>query len=313
MSGLLRTTSLAALLLLPMTASHAAERLDVVASFSVLGDMVATIGGDKVDVHVLVGPDGDTHVYQPTPADAETIAKADLVVVNGLGLEGFITRLLGAAEYKGPVVTAAAAVKPRTGFVEEEEEGGAAAGEEHDHTFDGVDPHAWQSLKNGELFAAAIRDGLCKVDAADCPAFTKRTASYVAEMDKIDAAARKRFSAIPEKRRVVVTSHDAFGYFGDAYGIKFMAPQGLSTESEPGAAAVASIVRQIRETGVTTLFLENISDPRLMEQIASETGVRVGDPLYSDALSPPDGPAPTYLTMMRRNIDLLAASMESGS
>ncbi len=312
MIPVLRASALAAALAASATIAEA-KPLDVVATFSVLGDMTAEIGGDRVAVHTLVGPDGDTHVYQPTPADAEAIAKADLVVVNGLGLEGFITRLLEAAEYKGPVVTAAAAVKPRTGFVEEDEPAGEAEDHDHDHAHDGVDPHAWQSLKNGMAYAAAIRDGLCKVDPDGCPAFTERTIRFTADMAAIDADARARFAAIPEARRIVITSHDAFGYFGEAYGITFLAPQGLSTDSEPGAAAVAGIIGQIRKTGVTTLFLENISDPRLMEQIAAETGAKVGPPLYSDALSPADGPAATYLAMMRHNIDALAASMTGGS
>jgi len=315
----LSSAVLATAIALAMPAS-AAPRLDVVASFSILGDMVARIGGDRVVVKTLVGPDGDAHVYQPTPADAETVAKADLVVVNGLGFEGFLTRLLEASEYKGPVVTASAAVTPRTGFVDEDDE--PAAGEAHDHAAEaghddhdhgGLDPHAWQDIGNGIRYVEAIRAGLCAADAEGCPAYSDAAKAYATELKAVDDDIRARIGAVPKERRVVITSHDAFGYYGAAYGVTFLAPQGVSTDSEAGAAAVAGLIRQIRESGIHTLFVENIVDPRLIEQIASETGATLGPKLYSDALSPADGPAPTYVAMMRYNADALIRSMSGGS
>lgn len=297
-----------ALCILAAPAAAEAPAVHAVASFSILGDMTRRIGGDRVAVDVLVGPDGDAHVYQPTPADAERIAKADVVIVNGLGFEGFLDRLLRSADYAGRVVVASAAIAPRTGFVDADE----AA--DTDHPADpGLDPHAWQSLANGALYAAAIRDGLCDADAAGCPAYRANAEAYIAEITALDAEVHARIAAIPAARRKVITSHDAFGYFGAAYGVTFLAPQGLSTESEAGAGTVAAMVRQIRQTGITTLFLENVVDPRLMEAIATETGATVGPPLYSDALSPPDGPAPTYLAMIRHNVDALVAAMASGT
>ncbi|BBE72650.1 manganese ABC transporter substrate-binding lipoprotein precursor [Pleomorphomonas sp. SM30] len=321
MKPVLSSAVLATAIALAMPAS-AAPRLDVVASFSILGDMVARIGGDRVAVKTLVGPDGDAHVYQPTPADAETVAKADLVVVNGLGFEGFLTRLLEASEYKGPVVTASSAVTPRTGFVDEDEEPAAGEAHDHDHAAEsghddhdhgGLDPHAWQDIGNGIRYVEAIRAGLCAADAEGCPEYDAAAKAYATELKALDDDIRARIGAVPKERRVVITSHDAFGYYGAAYGITFLAPQGVSTDSEAGAAAVAGLIRQIRETGIHTLFVENIADPRLIEQIAAETGAKLGPKLFSDALSPADGPAPTYAAMMHYNADALIRSMSGGS
>ena len=292
------------------TGAGLAEPLRVVASFSILADLARTVGGDRVEVTALVGPKGDAHVYQPTPADAKTLLGADLVVVNGLGFEGFIDRLLAASGYTGPIVTAAAGVAPLV-LEEGEEEHEEHPADAHDHG--PTDPHAWQDVGNAGLYVAAITDGLCAVDAAGCDAYRSNAATYAAELKALDVDIRSRIAAIPESRRLVITSHDAFGYFGAAYGVRFVAPQGISTDSEASASDVAALIRQIRDTGVKVIFVESISDPRLSRQIAAETGASIGASLYSDALSAPGEGADTYTAMMRHNADAMIAAMQPDS
>lgn len=302
--------------------------LKVVASFSILGDMVKEIAGDAVDLTVLVGPDGDAHVYEPTPADAKALGEADLLVVNGLGFEAFMPRLVEAAGFKGRTVVASTGVTPREWEGEEEEAGhapadahgheeaghggeaGHAAHEDHDHG--AHDPHAWQDLANGEAYVENIIAALAVADPAHAAQYERNGAAYVAELAALDARLKKTFAAIPPERRKVVTSHDAFGYFGAAYGIDFIAPQGVSTDAEASAGDVAGIIEQIRAEHIAAVFVENITDPRLLDRIAAETGARVGGELYSDALSKADGPAPTYARMFEHNASALAAAM-SGS
>jgi len=278
----------------------AAEPLKVVASFSILGDLVAKVGGDLVEVRTLVGPNGDAHVYAPTPADARDTAGAGLIVVNGLGFEGWLDRLVAASGYSGPVAVASTGVTPIKLGEETEEEA-------HDHG--DIDPHAWQSVANAEVYVKNIAAALCEADPDDCAEYRANAAAYTAELKGLDASIRAGFALVPPERRKVITTHDAFGYFAREYGIAFLAPQGVSTESEASAADVAKLIGQIRDEGVGAIFLENISDPRLIEQIASETGIRAGGELYSDALSEPDGPAATYAAMMRHNANLLQNAM----
>lgn len=320
----------ATLILLPGAAS-AAEPLKVVATFSILGDLVGNVGGPDVQVTTLVGPDGDAHVFEPSPADARRVAEADLVVVNGLGFEGWLDRLVEASGFSGRVIVASAGVDALA-MGEEHSHGDehahehadgaeAHAGEhEHDaheeehagdhHHHGDVDPHAWQSVENAQVYVANIAAALCDADAEHCADFKTRAAAYDSELATLDASMKTGFAALPAEKRTVITSHDAFGYFSHAYGVRFLAPQGISTEGEASAAAIASLIGQIRNEGVTALFVENISDPRLIEQIARETGVRPGGALYSDALSAADGPAPTYAAMMRYNADRLLAAMQ---
>ncbi|WP_460450672.1 metal ABC transporter substrate-binding protein [Alsobacter sp. SYSU BS001988] len=282
----------------PATAQTApAERIAVVASFSILGDFVRQVGGDRVQAVSLVGPNGDAHVFQPSPADARTLAGARLVVVNGLGLEGWIDRLIRASGSRAPVVTASAGVKPL-----ETREGGEAS-----H----ADPHAWQDVSNAKAYVAAIRDGLSAADPAGKAVYDERAGAYLAQLDALDAEVRAAIARIPPDRRRIVTTHDAFGYFGRAYGVSFIAPQGVSTEAEASARDVARIIRQIRAEKVPAVFLENVSDPRLMQRITRETGARVGGRLYSDALSEQGGPAGTYIEMIRNNIRELSAALSS--
>jgi zinc/manganese transport system substrate-binding protein len=267
--------------------SIAAEKIKAVASFSILADLVKQVGGDHVDVTAIVGPDGDAHVFQPSPQDAKAVADARLVVMNGLGLEGWMARLIQSSGTKAPVVVASKGVRPLQG--EGEDKGKA-------------DPHAWQSIANAKIYVGNIRDGLIAADAADKANFETTAKTYLAKLDQLENEVKAAIAAIPPKNRKIITTHDAFGYFGRTYGMTFIAPQGVSTETEPSAKDVARIIRQIRAQHIPAVFLENISDDRLMQQIARESGARIGDKLYSDALSKPGAGADTYIDMMHNNI-----------
>jgi zinc/manganese transport system substrate-binding protein len=263
------------------------EKLPVVASFSILADFVRQIGGDKVAVKSLVGPNGDAHVFQPSPADAQSLAGAKLIVVNGLALEGWISRLIAASGAKAPVVVATKGVNPREG----EEDGEK-----------GVDPHAWQSIANAKIYVDNILAGLIAADPADADYFHARARQYELALDETDRKVRAAIASIPPENRKIITTHDAFGYFGAAYGFTFIAPLGLSTDSEPSARDVARLIAQIKREHAPAVFLENISDPRLMKRVGQESGAKIGGDLYSDSLSSPDGPAGTYIAMMEHNI-----------
>jgi zinc/manganese transport system substrate-binding protein len=272
-----------------------AAEVNAVASFSILGDMVARIGGDRVAVTTIVGPNADTHVYEPKPSDAAAVAGADIFFVNGLGFEGWMDRFVESTGYKGQLVVASDGVTTH----EMDEDGETT-----------TDPHAWQSLTNGILYVGNIAKGLCAVDAAGCETYTANAAAYSAELTALDATVRAELEAVPAEQRKVITTHDAFGYFAETYGVTFLAPEGISTDAEPSAADVAKLIIQIKSEGVRALFIENMSDPRLVQQIADETGVKLGGELYADALSPADGPAPTYLDMFRHNVGLLIRALE---
>ena len=250
----------------PRAKAQPTQKIPVVASFSILADLTRQVGGDKVEVKSLVGPDGDVHVYQPSPADAQSLAKAKLIVINGFALEGWMSRLIAAAGAKAPVVTATKGVTPR--------EGDAESGEK------GVDPHAWQSIANAKIYIANILAGLVAADPADADFFRARAKEYDAELDAIDVKVRAAIAEIPAADRRIITTHDAFGYFGQAYGFAFIAPEGLSTESEPSARDVARLIVQIRKEKAPAVFLENISDPRLMQRIAEESGAKIGGTLF---------------------------------
>lgn len=309
-----------ALAVLLSSAAFADPALKAVASFSILGDFVEEVGGDRVEVTTLVGPDGDAHVYQPTPNDARALAAADIIFVNGLRFEGWMDRLTEASGAKAPIIVASEGVAPRAFTEAEEEHEHAEAGEhDHDHGTDGpaghdhgpTDPHAWQSVPNAKIYVADIAKALSAADPAGAPTYAANAAAYAAKLDALDAEIRAAIAAIPEDHRVIVTSHDAFGYFGQTYGLDFEAPQGMSTDSEASAADVAGLITQIREQRVPAVFMENITDPRLLERIASETGAKIGGTLYSDALSGPDGPAATYIDMMENNIHQFSAALGS--
>jgi zinc/manganese transport system substrate-binding protein len=270
--------------------ARAQDPINVVASFSILGDFVRNVGGARVNVTTLVGPDGDVHVYTPAPADAKEIADARLMVINGLGLEGWLPRLLQSAGSKAPIVTATKGIAPlRAGT--------------------SADPHAWQSVANAKVYVANIRDALVAADPADAGVFRANAETYLAKLDALDREVREAVAQIPESRRKVISTHDAFGYFASAYGIEFIAPEGVSTESEASARDIAGIITQIRTSKVPAVFLENISDDRLMRRIAAETGDRIGGTLYSDSLTGEKGGAPTYIDMVRHNIKALTDAL----
>ena len=273
------------------------DRPRAVATFSILGDFARNVGGERVELATLVGPNGDVHVFAPTPGDVKTIAAADIVFVNGLGLEGWIDRLIAASATRGLVVVASWGITPRSGTRAQDR--GAS------------DPHAWQSVANAKLYVGNIRDGLIAIDAAEKKIFEANANTYLAKLDALDGEIRAAIETIPSARRKVITAHSAFGYFGDAYGIEFIAPEGLSTEAEPSARDIAKLIEQIRRENVPALFLENVADSRLLQRIGAETGVRIGGRLYSDALSPPDGPAASYIEMMRSNLRELTRALTS--
>ena len=294
---------LAAGVALPLPA-FAQEKLPVVASFSILGDFVREIGGERVAVTTLVGPDGDAHVYSPTPADAKTVAGAKLVVVNGLKFEGWLTRLVKSSGTKATVATATKGIKPLK--LEE------AHDHDHGHDHGGEDPHAWQSVANAKLYVGNVRDALIAADPAGKATYEANAAAYQTRLDALEAEIKAAVARIPADRRKAITSHDAFGYFVKAYGIAFIAPQGVSTEAEASARDVARIIRQIKAQKVPAVFLENITNPRLAEQIARESGAKIGGRLYSDALSAADGPAGTYIAMMKHNISQIEKALVAG-
>jgi zinc/manganese transport system substrate-binding protein len=289
---------LAAGLALLMTGpALAQDKLKVLATFSILGDFVKNVGGDRVEVATLVGPNSDAHVYAPAPADAKKVADAKVVIVNGLGYEGWMSRLVKASGSKAPVVVASKGVKERK----------AAGG----HGHGGADPHAWQSVANAKIYVANIRDALVAADPAGKAAYEANAATYLGKLDALDQDVKVAVAAIPADRRKIISTHDAFGYFQQAYGVEFIAPQGVSTEAEPSARDVARIITQVKKQKIPAVFLENIADPRLMERIAQESGARVGGKLYSDALTDAKGDAPTYLDMMRHNIKQISAALMS--
>jgi zinc/manganese transport system substrate-binding protein len=269
---------------------HAEGRLNVVASFSIIGDFVRNVGGDHVDVTTLVGPNGDVHVYTPAPADAKKIADAKLVIVNGLGLEGWLPRLIQSSGSKAPITIATKSIAPlRLGS--------------------DADPHAWQSVANAKIYVANISEALVAADPADAAAFRANADRYAAALDVLDREVRAAVAQIPPERRKVISTHNAFGYFAASYGVEFIAPSGVSTETEPSARDVARIIGQIKSANIPAVFLENFGDPRLVSRIAAETGAKVGGTLFSDALTDEKGDCPTYIEMVRHNIKALTSAL----
>ena len=282
---------LLSLLLLMVSPLHAAERLNVVASFSILADFVRNVGGDRINLTTLVGADGDVHVYTPAPSDAKRIADAKLVIVNGLGLEGWLPRLVQSAGSKAMVVTASSGIAPlKLGS--------------------NADPHAWQSVPDAKIYVANIGNALAAAAPDDADGFRSRTRAYLDKLDALDREVRDALAKIPAEKRRVISTHNAFGYFAAEYGIQFIAPLGVSTETEPSARDIAAIITQVRTQKIPAVFLENISDDRLIRRIAAETGAKVGGTLISDGLTGEKGPAPTYIDMVRHNIKALTSALD---
>lgn len=289
----------AALLLSPL---FAVAKVPVVASFSIVADITRELGGDRVEVQSLVGADQDAHVFQPAPADVKKLAAAKVFVVSGLGFEGWMPRMSRAAGFKGLTVTAAAKVKPLAAAEEE----GHHENDGHDHG--SIDPHAWHNPQNVMLYADAIADGLAKADPAGAGYFRQRADAYKAKLKALDAWAAQQFASVPAAKRKVLTSHEAFGYLAARYQIRFMAPQGISTEAEASAKAVARLIQQVKKEQVKAVFFENMADKRLLQQLSNEAGVKVGGKLYADALSS-DGRAANYLQLFRSNVETLLSAM----
>ena len=274
--------------------ANADEKLKVVTSFSILADITQQIAGDKLELHNLVGADADAHVYQPSTDDAKAVFAADLIIANGLGFEPWLARLIDSSEAPGKRIDASAGVLP----LMLDEEGQRVA-----------DPHAWQNLANAEIYVRNIANTLSQIDTANAEYYAYRSEAYISQIRVLLSEARRSLGQLPPAQRTIITSHDAFGYLGQAYGLNFIAPQGLSTEDEPSAAEVAALIRQIRTDGVRAVFVENIRDPRLIQQIAAEGGAKVGGTLYSDALASA-GPASSYLGMFKHNLDTLVAALK---
>jgi zinc/manganese transport system substrate-binding protein len=290
-----------------------------VATFSILADLTQRVAGDHAQVLTLVGPNGDAHVFEPGPKESAELAEADLLIANGLGFEPWLHRLEDASGFKGKVIAASDGVAPLEG--EEEHEGEAHEGEAHEgeaheeeaeegHHHEGADPHAFQDLANARIYVANIAKGLSEVAPHHAADFKANADKLIAEIAALDQQLKADFAAVPAERRRILTSHDAFHYFGRAYGIEFVSVQGVSTEAEPTAEDLAKVVRQARDGHLSAIFLENMSDPRLAETVAQESDLRVGGELYADALSDPDGPAPDYLSLIRYNAKQLLAAMQ---
>lgn len=284
----------AALLFCALAPARAQSPLPVVASFSILGDLVQQVGGPDITLQVLVGPGSDAHAVQPTPAMARSVAGARVLFSNGLGFEGWMARFLKSANFQGRHVVVSDGLKPLK----------ASPGHGHGHAHD-VDPHAWQDVAAAVHYVQAIQRGLCAADAPRCPAYAQRAQATALRLQALDREIRAGWAAVPPERRKLISSHDAFGHYAAAYGVRFLAPQGLSTEAEASARDVAALVRQIKAENVRALFVETIADPRLIEQIGRETGVQPAGALYSDALSDASGPAASYEALMRHNTTLM--------
>lgn len=296
----LACAALSAPLLLPT--SQAAEPIPVVASFSILADLVQVVGGERVKVQALVGPDADAHEFTPSPADARAILHARLFVINGLNFEPWAQKLAKSAAYPGPTLVASQGVKPRSMPAEE------AHG--HDHGHSAIDPHAWQDPTNVKLYVKNIAKSLSSLDPQGADSYQKNSDAYIKELDTLDSFAKEQLASLSPRQRQVITSHDAFGYFGARYQIRFLAPQGISTEGEPSAKEVAKLIRQIKQDKIRAVFVENMSNPKLLAQIAKDTGVTLGAKLYVDALSGPSEPASSYLKLMQHNVTQLVAGMK---
>jgi zinc/manganese transport system substrate-binding protein len=308
--------SLPALVLAGRATAQAPGAIAVVASFSILGDMTARIGGDRIALRVIAGADVDSHGFQPRPSDVAALRDARLIIRNGLGFDGWMDRLVRSAGFRGQVVTATEGITPR-----------AMAAHAHNHAHGGAerrqshsvgprtvpDPHAWQDLRLGQVYLRNITTALAAADPAGEATFRRNADAFAARLATLDAWVREQVATVPEARRRVVTSHDAFGYFGAAYGVQFLAPQGVSTEAEPSAADVARLIRQIRDQRVTAVFMENMANPATLRRVATEAGVTVGGRLFADALSGPGGPAPDYEAMFRHNVGLIVPAMRGGA
>ncbi|WP_144182698.1 metal ABC transporter solute-binding protein, Zn/Mn family [Elioraea rosea] len=300
-----RAVLAAPLLAAPFVSARTARALDprpTVASFSILGDFLREIGGNFLTLETIVGPEADAHAFSPAPSDAQKLSRARFVVLNGLGFEGWMPRLIRASGFRGTEIVASrgiATIKAQ----------GGSHGHGHGHAHDDADPHVWQDPRRAQAMVRTIAEGLAVADREAAEAYRMAAARYIATLEALDAWVEAQFATIPRARRRIVTSHDAFGYFGARYGIDFLSPQGISTRGEPSAQAIARLVQQIRRERIAALFIEGGANPRVLEQVAAESGARIGGKLYADALSRTDGPAPSYVEMIRHNTRMMAEAL----
>lgn len=284
--------------------ARAAGEVKAVATFSILGDLVRQVGGDRVELVVLVGPGADSHVFQPSPTQARAVRQARVLFSNGLGYESWLRRLTQASQFKGHHVVASQGVEVI------QRAAAHGRGQQHGHADEAADPHTWQNVTNVKRYVANIMDGLCAVDAEGCAGYQRNARAYQAVLDGLDAEVREAWRVVPVDQRKVITSHDAFAYYGQAYQVRFLAAQGVSTEAEVSAQGVARLVRQIKAEQIKALFVENISDLRLIDQLGRETGVKPAGTLYSDSLTASAGPAPSYVALMRQNTQALIRAIQ---
>lgn len=296
-------------------AEAAPAQMPVVATFPILADMVSEIGGEHVQLTSIIGLGADAHAFEPTPEHARALAGAQVLVMNGLGFEAWLPRLLASSGFKGKEIVASQGVKPRRLSVDGHAGHGASRSgpQGHDHHEGGVDPHAWQSLVNGKIYARNIAEGLAKADPDNAAIYFARASRYIEEMTKLDTELHQALGQIPADKRKVVVLHDALGYFGDEYKITFIPIMGISSQAEASARNMAEVVDQIREEGVAAVFLESGGNPKLVEQIARETDIAVGGTLYVDTLSASDQPAGTYLGMIKWNAGQLIYALKPKS
>ncbi|KSV75189.1 hypothetical protein N185_17570 [Sinorhizobium sp. GW3] len=290
-----------AALVFAVTTQASAAELKVVASFSIIADMAKNVGGDRIKIDTLVPPNSDTHTYEPRPADAAALSEADVILVNGFGLEGFLPRLIKASGTKAVVSEVSNGISPIKGDAHD-----TLHGEAHGENYNA---HAWQSLRNGRIYVENIRKALCKADQNACDAYTLNAKHYLSKLDDLDKQISAEINALPVEKRTIITTHEAFEYLERDYGLRFEAPQGVSTEAEASAADVAKLVDQVKLDKASAIFIENITNPKLIEQIARETGLNIGGVLYSDALSKSDGPAATYVDMFRYNVKTIKTAI----
>ncbi|WP_254473432.1 metal ABC transporter solute-binding protein, Zn/Mn family [Bartonella sp. B1098] len=287
----------ALLFALSLFPASAHNKIKVVASFSILADLVKNVGGNNISMTTFVGSNANTHTYEPTPLDAQALRNAQIIFINGLHLEGFIDRLITASDTKALLVEVSANILPLEMKNQEHDA--------HHHHHSVIDPHAWQTIPNVEIYVKNIAAAFCKIDPQSCPLYNKNAEAYIKKLKTAQETLKTKIATIPKDKRIIITSHDAFGYFAKEYGFTILAPQSASTEAEATAADVAKLIKQIKANKAAALFVENISNPRLIKQISKETGLKIGGTLYSDALSNENGPAATYLDMMEHNVNTI--------
>lgn len=265
----------------------------VVTTFSILQDMVHEIAGDKIDLKNLVGPNQDAHVFEPRPENAKDLTHAKLVIKNGLGFEGWLDRLIQASGFHGQVVVVSKGIRPIV---------------HGKRRF--ADPHAWHSLENAQIYVDNIVEGLSTLLPEEAKYFEARGEAYKKQLKVLEEKTRRELDPIPVEQRKVICNHSAFDYLGREFDITFFAPLGISTDAEPSALAVAKLIERIKKEKIHVMFVENISNARLLEQISKETGITIAGVLYSDALSEPGTEADTYLKMMEFNLSALVKAFQ---